>query len=208
MYPGECHLVVGPNGAGKSTLLRLLAGLARPSAGSLTLNGEPFTGEPSLRRSVGLLSHQSHLYDDLSAIENLAFVSRLYRISGDPTGTARRRLASLGLTERLDEPIRKLSRGTVQRLAIVRALLHGPLLLLLDEPFTGLDPSAADHVADLLRAERRAGKGVVLVSHDVHESWELATHIHVLVQGAWVIDEPRSGSLDDFLRRYREVLRV
>lgn len=198
--------MVGPNGAGKSTLLRLLAGLARPSAGSILIDGQALFGEPSLRRQIGLLSHQSHLYDDLSAIENLAFISRLYRLSGDPTGTARRRLAALGLTERLDEPIRKLSRGTVQRLAIARALLHGPRLLLLDEPFTGLDPTAADHVADLLRAERRVGKGLVLVSHDVHESWELATHVHVLVQGAWVIDEPRSGSLDEFLRRYREAL--
>jgi heme exporter protein A len=204
--PGECHLVVGPNGAGKSTLLRLLAGLARPSAGTIALDGEALTGEPSLRRSIGLLSHQSHLYDDLSALENLAFAARLYRLPGDPTGIARRRLAALGLTERLDEPIRRLSRGTVQRLAIVRALLHGPRLLLLDEPFTGLDPAATDHVADLLTGERRAGKGLVLVSHDVHESWELATHIHVLIRGAWIIDEPRSGSLEEFLVRYREAL--
>jgi heme exporter protein A len=205
--PGECHLVVGPNGAGKSTLLRLLAGLARPSAGSIALDGVPLTSDPALRRSIGLLSHQSHLYDDLSAIENLAFAARLHRLAGDPTGMARRRLAALGLTERLDEPIRNLSRGTVQRLAIARALLHGPRLLLLDEPFTGLDPAAADQVSDLLRSEGRTGKGLVLVSHDVHESWELATHLHILVRGAWVIDEPRTGSLEEFLRRYREVLR-
>ncbi len=206
VFPGECHLVVGPNGAGKSTLLRLLAGLARPSTGSISLDGAPLTGEASLRRSIGLLSHQSHLYDDLSALENLAFAARLHRLPGDPLGTARRRLAALGLTERLDEPIRKLSRGTVQRLAIARALLHGPRLLLLDEPFTGLDPAAADQVAGLLTDERRAGKGLVLVSHDVHESWELATHLHVLVRGSWAIDEPKSGSLEEFLRRYREAL--
>ena len=198
--------MVGPNGAGKSTLLRLLAGLARPSAGSIALDGEALTGEPALRRSIGLLSHQSHLYDDLSAVENLAFAARLYRLTGDPTGTARRRLAALGLTERLDEPVRQLSRGTVQRLAIARALLHGPRVLLLDEPFTGLDPAASDQVVNLLAAERRAGKGLVLVSHDVHESWDLASHRHVLVQGAWTIDEPKSGSLDEFLRRYREAL--
>ena len=206
VYPGECHLVVGPNGAGKSTLLRLLAGLARPSAGSIEVDGAPFTSEPSLRRSIGLLSHKSHLYDDLSALENLAFAARLYRLAGDPTGTARRRLAALGLAARLDEPIRKLSRGTVQRLAIARALLHDPRVLLLDEPFTGLDPAAADQVADLLASERRGGKGLVLVSHDVHESWELASHLHVLVRGAWTINEPRSGALDEFLRRYREAL--
>jgi heme exporter protein A len=144
VFPGECHLVVGPNGAGKSTLLRLLAGLARPSAGSIHLEGRALTADPALRRSIGLLSHQSHLYDDLSALENLAFAARLHRIAGDPTGIARRRLAALGLTERLDEPIRRLSRGTVQRLAIARALLHGPRVLLLDEPFSGLDAPARD----------------------------------------------------------------
>ncbi|HEU5219002.1 MAG TPA: heme ABC exporter ATP-binding protein CcmA [Gemmatimonadales bacterium] len=206
VHPGECHLVVGPNGAGKSTLLRLLAGLARPSAGSIALNGAPLAGDPTLRRAIGLLSHQSHLYDDLSALENLAFAARLHRLSGDPTGTARRRLAALGLTERLDAPVRTLSRGTVQRLAIARALLHAPQILLLDEPFTGLDPAATDQVSEVLNAERRVGKGLVLVSHDVHESWELATHLHVLIRGAWVIDEVRTGSLDDFLRRYREVI--
>ena len=198
--------MVGPNGAGKSTLLRLLAGLARPSGGSIALDGATLTGEPSLRRSIGLLSHQTHLYDDLSALENLAFAVRLHRLPGDPTGTARRLLAAIGLTERLDEPIRRLSRGTVQRLAIARALLHGPRVLLLDEPFSGLDPGAVGQVAALLAGERRAGRGLVLVSHDVHESWELASHLHVLVRGAWVIDEPRSGSLEEFLRRYREAV--
>jgi len=195
--------VVGPNGAGKSTLLRVLAGLARPSAGSVTLAGAP---APGGRHAIGLLSHQSHLYDDLSAVENLAFAARLHGLPGDPSGNARRRLAAVGLTDQVDDPVRTLSRGTAQRVAIARALLHGPGILLLDEPFSGLDPAAAEQVAALLDAERRTGKGLVLVSHDVHESWELATHLHVLVRGAWVITEPRSGALEGFLRRYREAL--
>lgn len=206
VFAGECHLVVGPNGAGKSTLLRLLAGLARPSAGSVTLEGAPPIREPAGRRAIGLLSHQSHLYDDLSAVENLAFAARLHGMAGDPTGNARRRLAAVGLTDRLDEPVRRLSRGTVQRVAIARALLHGPRVLLLDEPFSGLDPAATGQISALLDAERRTGKGLVLVSHDVHESWELATHLHLLARGAWLIDEPRNGTLEGFLRRCREVL--
>jgi heme exporter protein A len=198
--------VVGPNGAGKSTLLRLLAGLARPTAGSVTLDGAPPTREPAGRRSIGLLSHQSHLYDDLSAVENLAFAARLHGLAGDPTANAQRRLAAVGLTLGIDQPVRTLSRGTVQRVAIARALMHGPRVLLLDEPFSGLDPAATEQITALLDAERRTGKALVLVSHDVHQSWALATHVHVLIQGAWVIDEPRGGTLDEFLTRYRVAL--
>jgi len=198
--------VVGPNGAGKSTLLRLLAGLARPSAGSVLLGGVPLTRDAAARRTIGLLSHQSHLYDDLSAVENLAFAARLHGLVIDPTGNARRGLAAVGLIDRVDEPVRRLSRGTVQRVAIARALMHGPRVLLLDEPLSGLDPAAAEQIAALLDDERRTGKGLVLVSHDVHESWELATHVHLLMRGAWVIDEPRSGTLEQFLTRYREAL--
>ena len=198
--------MVGPNGAGKSTLLRLLAGLARPSAGSVLLGGVPLTRDPAARRTIGLLSHQSHLYDDLSAVENLAFAARLHGLVIDPTGNARRGLAAVGLIDRVDEPVRQLSRGTVQRVAIARALMHGPRVLLLDEPLSGLDPAAAEQIAALLDDERRTGKGLVLVSHDVHESWELATHVHLLMRGAWVIDEPRSGTLEQFLTRYREAL--
>jgi heme exporter protein A len=202
---GECHLVVGPNGAGKSTLLRLLAGLARPSAGKVLLGGLPLREAAEVRRRIGLLSHQSHLYDDLTAIENLKFAASLYGLP-DGERTARARLHAVGLGERADEPVRRLSRGMVQRVAIARALLHQPALLLLDEPFTGLDPHSIEQVAGLLEAERVGGRGLVLVSHDVHESWELATHVHLLVQGAWSITGPRAGSLDGFLGRYREAL--
>jgi len=203
--PGECHLVVGPNGAGKSTLLRLLAGLARPSAGRVTIEGAPLAGDPARRRLIGLLSHQSHLYDDLSAAENLAFAARLYGLPDAPAAV-RDRLAAVGLAERASDPVRRLSRGMVQRAAIARALLHSPLLLLLDEPYTGLDPHSSDQVTGLLRGELAAGRAMVLVSHDVHEAWDLATHAHVLVRGSWALTGPRGPSLDDFLRSYRAVL--
>ncbi len=204
--PGECHLVVGPNGAGKTTLLRLIAGLARPSAGTVTIEGTAPGADPLNRRRIGFLSHQSQLYDDLTAAENLTFAARLHGLA-DPSGAARRGLAAVGLSERSDEPVRRLSRGMIQRVAIARALLHEPALLLLDEPFTGLDPASGDQVAELLRAQRDAGRGLLLVSHDVHESWELATHAHLLVRGAWAVTGPREGTLEGFLQRYREVLR-
>jgi heme exporter protein A len=203
--PGECHLVIGPNGAGKTTLLRLLAGLARPSAGSIRLDGVTLSRDGAARRDIGLLSHQSHLYDDLTATQNLSFAARLYG-SPDPVRRARAALDALGLATRADEPVGRLSRGMVQRVAIARSLLHQPRLLLLDEPFTGLDPASAGQVAALFAAERNAGRTLVLVTHEVHEAWELATHAHVLVRGAWVVSGPREGTLEGFLRRSREGL--
>ena len=202
---GECHLVVGPNGAGKTTLLRLLAGLARPSGGTILIEGTVRSREPAARRGVGLLSHQSYLYDDLTALENLVFRARLHGLP-DPAGAARRALETVGLGDRTGDPVRRLSRGMVQRIAIAGALLHDPRILLLDEPFTGLDPRSSDQVAGLLLRERERGSALVLVSHDVPEAWELATHLHLLVRGAWVSSGPRSESLEEFLGRYREAL--
>jgi heme ABC exporter ATP-binding subunit CcmA len=203
---GECHLIVGPNGAGKTTLLRLLAGLARPTAGSVRIEGLLLADAPALRRRIGLLSHQSQLYGDLSAEENLAFSGRLYGLS-DPRGAARSQLAAVGLAERADEPVRRLSRGMVQRVAIARALLHGPSILLLDEPFTGLDQASSEQTLELFASERAAGRALILVTHDPQEAWELATHAHLLVRGAWAWCGPREASLERFLQRGRELAR-
>ncbi len=204
--PGECHLIVGPNGAGKSTLLRILAGLARPSSGELRVFGSPWSADVASRQGVSLLSHQSYLYDDLTPTENLLFAARLHGMT-DPLGSARVGLDGVGLTGRGDEPVRRLSRGMVQRVAIARALLTAPRLLLLDEPFSGLDPEAAERVIGLLRKQMAAGRGVILVSHDLHEAWELATHTHVLVRGEWKVSGPVQGSLESFLGQYRDALR-
>lgn len=202
---GECHLIVGPNGAGKSTLLRILAGLARPTAGTVSVGHSMPGRDPGVRRAIGLLSHQSQLYDDLTAVENLAFSARLYGLA-DPVGAARRSLAAVGAGDRADEPVRRLSRGMMQRVAIARALLHGPGLLLLDEPYTGLDPAAAARISELLRGELGRGRAVVLVSHEVREAWALATHAHALLRGVWAISGPAEGTADGFLARYAEVL--
>jgi heme exporter protein A len=212
VHRGECHLLVGPNGAGKTTLLRLLAGLARPTVGTVSLDGLPLRQHPELRRRIGFLSHQSQLYDDLSVAENLSFTASLYGLA-DAEQLSRSRLAAVGLSDRADDAVRGLSRGMVQRVAIARALLHQPALLLLDEPFTGLDPHSIEQVAGLLESERqRSGSGaespgLVLASHDVPEAWELASHVHLLMRGQWVLTGPREGTLEAFLRRYREVLR-
>ena len=198
VYPGECHLILGPNGAGKTTLLRVLAGLMRPTAGRVVLEGG--------RRQVGLVSHQSQLYGDLTALENLVFAARLYALT-DPLPAARDGLAAVGLSDRSNEPVRRLSRGMVQRVAIARALLHRPRILLLDEPFTGLDVEASGRTLEVLERERGAGRGLLVVSHEPQPAWSLATHAHLLVRGAWAFSGPRDTSLERFQDRYREALR-
>jgi heme exporter protein A len=208
LNPGEALAVIGPNGAGKSTLLRLLAGLLRPDQGEIRVEGRPLVrGDPSVRTSIGLLSHQSLLYDDLTVLENLVFAARLYDLSR-PHEVAALALQAAGLVNCRDVLPRRLSRGLLQRAALARALLHGPRLILLDEPFTALDPSAGERLRSDLQSRLRQGAGLIFVTHHLDEVWELASRVAVLVQGRWKAIEARAGSLDAFVPRYREMTGV
>jgi len=205
---GEAVAVAGPNGAGKTTLLRVLAGLARPDRGEVRLEGRPLRRDaPQVRRAVGLVSHQTLLYDDLTLHENLTFAARLYGLPA-PAAAARAALDEAGLGPRADESPRRLSRGLAQRAAIARALLHRPRLLLLDEPFTALDAAASERLRAELGARRQLGLGIVLVTHQLAEAWEVATRIAVLVEGRWACNEALAGSLEGFLPRYHELIRA
>jgi heme ABC exporter ATP-binding subunit CcmA len=204
---GEVLLVLGPNGAGKSTLLRSLAGLLRPQAGTVTVAGRVLSREePSARRPIGLLSHESLLYDELSLLENLMFVARLYDLP-DARARSEAALAAQGLLDRKGERPRSLSRGMLQRAAIARALLHDPRLLLLDEPFTGLDAVAADRLRSLLAAHRTADRAMVIVTHHASEAWDLATRVGVLVAGGWALEAPRPDDQARFHLAYQELAR-
>ena len=206
MRAGEMLAVAGPNGAGKTTLLRLLAGLMRPSAGEVRIRGQrPTRDDPGPRRAIGLLSHHTFLYDDLTPAENLHFTARLYGLT-DPAGATRAALEEVGLTARADTPVRHLSRGLLQRAAIARALLHQPDILLLDEPFTGLDAPSADRFRALLAAQLARGRALVLVSHHLAEAWDLATHVAVLSGGRWALEGSRPSDLADFHARYAELV--
>jgi heme exporter protein A len=198
--PGSLQLILGPNGAGKTTLLRILAGLTRPSAGAVTLDGQSLRASPAIRRRIGLLSHQSFLYDDLTPLENLEFAARLYGLAS-PGTAAQHAIESVGLADRRNDPVRRLSRGMVQRVAIARALLHEPSVLLLDEPFTGLDPRAAERLLELLSARLAANCGVVLVTHAPGDAWSIASRVSLLVRGKWVIDEARPVDRQAFMAR-------
>jgi heme exporter protein A len=204
LAPGEALAVAGPNGAGKSTLLRLLAGLMRPTAGEVRVLGRPINGGAAdARRAIGLLSHHSLLYDDLTLAENLTFAARLYGLPR-PAEAARAALDAAGLGARAGDSPRRLSRGLLQRAAIARAMLHGPRVLLLDEPFTSLDAAAAERLREVLHARRAEGLGIVVVTHHLAEVWDVATRVAVMVEGRWAADEPVTGPLEHFLPRYRE----
>jgi heme exporter protein A len=160
---GRTLVVFGPNGAGKTTLLRVLAGLLRPHAGSATVLGAELPGEAwKLRGKVGYVAHEPLLYRDLTPRENLRFHARLHSVGESRIEAV---LDAVGMSERADDQLTELSRGMVQRVAAARAVLHDPPLLLLDEPWAGLDPGAVELLSPVIG--RSSGKTRVVVTHDV-----------------------------------------
>ena len=159
--------LLGPNGAGKSTMLAMLATLLRPSAGAITYGGTEAAGHAAaLRARIGILGHDLFLYPELTARENLAFFAGLYQ-HADPGRAAEEGLLRAGLADRADDPVGSFSRGMRQRVALERALVHAPRLVLLDEPFTGLDDASAAGLVGRLRDLRDEGAIVVLATHDL-----------------------------------------
>jgi heme exporter protein A len=162
LEPGRTLVVFGPNGAGKTTLLRMLATLLRPHAGEVRVLGRELPGDGyAVRGRIGFLGHEPLLYRELSGRENLRFHARLHRVGAERVEVV---LEAVGMRARADDPVAELSRGMVQRLAIARAVLHEPELLLLDEPLANLDPAAAAQVEPLIG--RASGRTRVLTSHD------------------------------------------
>ncbi len=201
---GECLALFGPNGAGKTTLLRLLAGLLRPTSGEVRLLGKALTSEAATERGrVGLISHQSMLYDVLTVQENIAFAAQLHGVPDAKAATSAV-IARLGLEGRELTPVRALSRGWQQRVSIARAIVHGPALVLLDEPYTGLDIAGARALTDLLRSLRDDGASLALITHSVQEGLGLATHAAIMLDGTIRRHQPATG-LDpvEFAEEYR-----
>lgn len=180
---GEFVVVVGPNGAGKTTLVRILATLSRMTTGRVSLGGHTLpAGAIQARRQIGFVGHQPLLYGDLSAEENLIFYGRLYGVS-DLAARVTQTLEMLGLTHRRRELVRTFSRGMQQRLAIARAVLHQPRVLLLDEPYTGLDQDAAARLEQMLSSAGRRGCTVVMTTHDLERGLALADRVVILARG-------------------------
>jgi heme exporter protein A len=203
---GSTLCVFGPNGAGKTTLLRLLAGLLRPDTGQVRIVGiELAQDSAGFRRSIGVLSHHPYVYPRLTGRENLEYYGRMYRLQ-DPRAEAARVLGEMGLADAKDREAATYSRGMLQRLAIGRALLHRPRVLLLDEPFTGLDDQAQGKLQALLNALRDGERTVVMTTHDVGSGLGLADHVAVLVRGSIGLEVPAAGlEPGTFIDHYRRL---
>jgi heme ABC exporter ATP-binding subunit CcmA len=179
--PGACLALIGRNGAGKTTLLRTIAGFSRPGKGKITIFGNG-PRDTATRRLMGFIGHGISVYDELSALENLTLFGKLYGLA-DPKKSALDWLERTGLDRVKDGLVREFSRGMRQRLAVARAFLHEPRVLLLDEPFTALDDRAIAVLQRLLREALTEGKTIVMSTHQLREALELATHVALLNRG-------------------------
>ncbi|MEP7294229.1 MAG: heme ABC exporter ATP-binding protein CcmA, partial [Chloroflexota bacterium] len=192
---GEFVALLGANGSGKSTLLRLIAGLSKPTSGTIRVGGWQLPDEAAaVRAQVGLVSHKALLYENLTARENLLFFCRLYDLD-DQEGRIQRGLERVGLSKRGESLVRTYSRGMLQRLSIARALLHEPDILLMDEPYTGLDVDAAATLDRLMRDAHAEGHTVVMTTHELERAATLASRAVILARGVIGYDAPMTPDL-------------
>ena len=183
VQPGEFVALLGPNGAGKTTFLRILASLSRPSIGEVNIAGYRLPNQAAqVRARLGVVSHLPLLYGDLTAEENLSFYARMYNIP-DPQARITEVLEMVGLENRRRDLVRTFSRGMQQRLAIGRAVLHDPDVVLFDEPYTGLDQDASSMLDEVLQTVAAKGRTVVMTSHDLARAEDLATRFDILSRG-------------------------
>lgn len=207
MAAGEFLTIFGPNGAGKSSLLSMLGGAMRPSGGTVRVRGQPLSfSDHDWQHRIGMMSHRGFLYGRLTAEENLRFYGSLFGLK-DLDERVPARLARVGLESRARFEVRQLSHGMRQRLSLARALLHDPDLVLLDEPYTGLDPSAASVLRSVLGELRDGRRTVVMVTHNLREGLAMATRLAVQVAGEFAWEGLNAGvDRDAFERLYHDVV--
>ncbi|PKN95345.1 MAG: heme ABC exporter ATP-binding protein CcmA [Chloroflexi bacterium HGW-Chloroflexi-6] len=204
---GEFVALLGPNGAGKTTFLRILSSLSRPSLGQVSIAGYSLPAQSAaVRRRLGVVSHMPLLYGDLTAEENLQFYGRMYNLP-ELSQRVDEVLAMVGLSARRRDLVRTFSRGMQQRLAIGRAVLHDPQVMLFDEPYTGLDQDASEMLDGVLRRVAAEGRTVVMTSHDLARAETLASRFDILSRGVIAASASQAslgtGNLLDF---YKQVL--
>ena len=203
---GEFVAFFGRNGAGKTTFLKVAAMLMRATQGKMSIEGIDIREEPEkARRQIGFLSHNTYLYRDLNPVENLRFFARLYGLA-DAEERIPRLLDRVGLERRKSDPVRSFSRGLHQRLGIARVMLHDPSVILLDEPYTGLDANAIDVLNQILDEAARAGKTIILTTHDFDQGLRAATRAVIVDRGKVVFD---AGAKDAGVREaYDQYIRL
>lgn len=203
---GECVALFGKNGAGKSTFLRILAGLTRPSSGSCAIHLPDRPAQRYVRGTIGYLSHHTSLYADLTALENLRFFASLMQVRTQDDWLIQR-IAQVGLEGRELEPVRNYSRGMQQRLAIARAFLHDPALLLLDEPFTGLDQAGYEFLKSYVQQARARGCTCIMALHDTQLGYDMADRLVVIDGGVAALDMATAAiPHPSFQERYTRLL--
>ncbi len=202
---GESVALFGPNGAGKTTLMRIIATLTHATAGEVWIGGnDARKAGDNIRRYIGVVTHAPLLYDSLTALENLGFYGAMYDVP-DRAARIESVLRQVGLWKRRLEPVRTYSRGMIQRLAIARALLHNPPILLLDEPDTGLDQAAAEMLRQVLADVGAEGRTVLLTTHNLDRGLTWANRVLILNEGKVRYEAPAAGlSLGEFQNVYRQ----
>lgn len=208
LHAGERMALLGANGAGKTTLLRILAGLTRPTDGRILIDGLNLVQQTrEIRRKVGFVAHQPYLYDELSALENLIFFARMYALA-QPQARAIELLQRVGLSKKVRERAGALSRGQAQRLALARALLHEPQLLLLDEPDTGLDQDGLALLAELLAEHHARGGTILFTTHDLEAALGRSDQIVMLNNGRVAYQQATASLEQERIHEvYQEVVR-
>jgi len=202
---GETLAVFGPNGAGKTTLIKVLAAIMNPSAGSVFIDGLSLKNSAeAVRRRIGVVTHQTYLYRDLTTYENLEFYSRMYDVE-----QARERidevLALVGMDRRLYDRVGTLSRGMQQRLSLARALLHNPFIMLLDEPETGLDQDSISIIKQSLQTTNNGKRTVILTTHNLERGLEIGDSLLILDKGRIVFrEDARALNLTDLKKVYQQ----
>ncbi len=207
LHKGEFLTIFGPNGAGKTTLIRILSTITKASSGEIKIADLSFEDDSEkIRRQIGVIAHQTFLYENLTAEENLRFYGKLYDVK-NLSRKIETILSEVGLELRKRDFVRTFSRGMQQRLAIARAMLHEPSILLLDEPYTGLDQHASGMLTNWLKRLRSAEQTILMVTHDLEQGLELADRIAVLVSGQLVFNqEQRKIDSKTFRQTYYDLV--
>jgi heme exporter protein A len=207
LAPGEILAICGTNGAGKTTLLNVLATLLRADSGEVVYFGRPLPGnENMIRRRIGVVSHQTMLYNDLTAGENLMFFAKIYQLD-EPAQMVEKAFNEVGLTARRNQIVRTLSRGMQQRLTIARAILHDPDLLLMDEPFSSLDQQSEGSLFKMIDTMAAGGRSVFFVSHDLSQIARTA-HRALFLSNGKIMDELKKDDLtaNNLSAHYRDLM--
>lgn len=207
VHAGQSLVLFGRNGAGKTTFLKIISRVIRNFSGEATLFGAPLRDvDADIRGRIGVVSHDSFLYNGLSSFDNLMFYARLYGLS-DPARACEDMIERLDLARKRSALVRDLSRGMKQRLSIGRAFIHKPSLLLLDEPFTGLDERAARRLTEFLGEARQQGTAAVIATHNLERGWQAADRVAILEGGTIVYNSATAEtSFDNVKSRYAGLL--